>query len=204
MRAALLAVITAATLSAVLPARAEYFADTPMPEGRGCWITDTEPIFDGYRHGTRVHWRCPHFSEHEEEEDCCESAEPDEPQVYEADMSEPDPQPEPEPEYTFAPPTTSAPAWQPPSEPPRVTQPSSSYEPSTSYRGSPGLLATGGFLVVLTLIVLLIVAATSDTDASSLDRDVRETRALTDRLNAAAREADARIAAFLKKEGLDG
>lgn len=119
MRAALSTFIAAAAVAAVLPARAEYFSDTPMPEGRGCWITDTEPIFDGYRHGRRVYWRCPSFSEPEEEE-CCESAEPDEPQVYEADTSEPDPQPEPEPEYTYSPPTTlaaSPPQWHPPTSP---------------------------------------------------------------------------------------
>lgn len=40
-------------------ANADYFPDTPKPDRPGCVVTHCQPIFDGWRHGRRCHWRCP-------------------------------------------------------------------------------------------------------------------------------------------------
>ncbi len=189
MRAALLTVIAATAVSAVLPARAEYFAGTPMPEGRGCWITDTEPIFDGYRHGTRVYWRCPRFSEPEEEEECCDSAEPEEPQVYDADTSEPEQQPEPEPEYTYSPPVTpaaSAPQWRaPPHQGPPL---------------DPELILIGlGSIGALAALMLIISRLGTRHPTGDIEAHTQSATDLRRRLELAAKDADRFIESYRRE-----
>lgn len=43
------------------PATAEFFRGRPMPEGRGCWQTHCERLWDHdlERPFRRCHWRCP-------------------------------------------------------------------------------------------------------------------------------------------------
>lgn len=190
MRAALATVIAAAAFSAVLPARAEYFADTPMPEGRGCWVTDTEPIFDGYRHGTRVYWRCPRFSEpEEEEEECCDSVEPEEPQVYEADTSEPDPEPEPEPEYTYSPPATPA------ASPPQWSPPSSHVPPV-----DPAFILIGlGVIGAVLTLMLIISRAGTRHPTGDIEAHSQSARDLRCRLEMAAKDADRFIESYRRE-----
>lgn len=56
---AALAAFATSLFRRVMPTPAEYYPNTPMPQGRGCWVTHCKPLFDGYRHGRRCYWRCP-------------------------------------------------------------------------------------------------------------------------------------------------
>lgn len=36
----------------------DYYPDTLVADRPGCEVIGCEPLFDGYRHGQRCHWRC--------------------------------------------------------------------------------------------------------------------------------------------------
>ncbi len=179
--------MVAAMILNALPAQAEYFPDTPMPEGRGCWVIDTEPIFDGYRHGTRVYWRCPRIPEPEEE--CCDSAEPEDPQLYDADTSEPTPEPEPEPEYTYSPPArpvTSPSQWRPP--------------PSQVPSLAPELVLIGlGAIGALAALMLIISRMGTRHPTGDIEAHTQSATDLRRRLERAAQDADRFIESYRRE-----
>ncbi len=114
-----------------------------------------------------------------------------------------------EPQFNEEPEQAEAPQeYEAPEQPQEISEPEQhQWEPH--YQQASGTptnpIAAAGFLAIVALIALVAIGLLFDFGGtSSLERDVKDTRALTDKLNAAAREADARIAAFLKKEGIDG
>ncbi len=96
--------------------------------------------------------------------------------------------------------------WHPP--PPRYTAPQS----APSYRYSPPAYTAAApsptdlaplLLIVVSIALVVLIMSTASSSVPAVDEDVRGTEALTKKLEEAAREADERIALFLKNAGAD-
>lgn len=76
-----------------------------------------------------------------------------------------------------------------------------SYSTSSSDAAPRGIPPEVALALLILLAAGLIAAACSSSTDAPVEQDIEETRALTEKLEAAAREADAHIAAFLEKAG---
>jgi hypothetical protein len=105
-----------------------------------------------------------------------------------------------QPEPRYEPPIYEAPVYAPPvyaDTAPAYTPPSYANGASPPFPAE-ALIGIGLLAIVITAAVAAIAASGGATEAVSRDAD--ETRALTEKLEAAAREADEHIAAFLDRE----
>jgi hypothetical protein len=180
-----------------LHAAAEHYPNTPMPDRPGCEILRCVPIFDGVRKGKRCYWRCPrrkrapdfHFQEPPRRD-------PAPPPADEAPAPNPPPQPR-----SYSPPKP------PPEPPPRryETPPEPGLAPGIADAQTVDLwlliLAALAAAAAIGLLQHLWSLAAARDDAIDRAADITAAR---DRLDAAAREADAlieRYRADLRRQG---
>lgn len=155
-----------------------------------CYVVECWPIPGGQR----CHHRCfhpqPQYYAPAEDDDS-------EPVYQEPDYETPEQEPQEETPDAVEPTR----AYEPPDEPEHYA-PQPRYEQAT---GPPDPAATVAFLAVLGVIALGLIAVFSSSpstdDIDAIDADIAKTAELAAKLEAAAREADAHLAAFRKEGG---